>query len=113
VLYGGVVPPWSDAELDELIEEVIVDAYNDSEQLGSFDCVFAESGLPVAAVALDMPCTLVEVMFDGDERRGLIGVIELNGRRHQMNLLDVTIPDVANEAARLLAAFRKWWVPPG
>ena len=26
---------WSDAELDEVIEEVIVDAYDDSEQLTS------------------------------------------------------------------------------
>ena len=59
-----------------------------------------------------MPCTLVEVIFDGDERRGLVGVIELIGRRHRMSLLDVTIPDASSEPARLLAAFRKWWVPP-
>jgi hypothetical protein len=112
-VYGGRMLRWSDAELDGLIEEVIVDAYNDSEQLGSFECVFAECDFPVDAEALGMRCSLVEVVFDGDERRGLVGVIELDGRRHRLGLLDVTITDVSSEAARLLAAFRKWWVPPG
>lgn len=111
-VYGGHVPLWSDAELDELIEEVIIDAYND-EQLGSFECVIADSDLPVAAEALGMECTLVEVVVDDDERRGLVGVIDLDGRRHRLSLLDVTITDVASEAAQLLAAFRRWWVPPG
>jgi hypothetical protein len=112
-IYGGRVPLWSDAELDELIEEVIVDAYNDSEQLSSFECVFAETDLPVAAEALGMPCTLVEVVSDGDERRGLVGVVDLDNRRHRIGLVDVTITDTASEAARLMAAFRRWWVPSG
>jgi hypothetical protein len=112
-VYGGRVPPWPDAELDELIEEVTVDAYNDSEQLGSFECVFAGADLPVAAETLGMPCTLIEVVFDGDERRGLIGVVDLDGRQHRISLLDVTILDTTSEAARLTAAFRRWWVPSG
>lgn len=62
---------WPEGELDELIEEVLVDAYGDSEQLGAFECVFADAGLPVAAVAVGMACSLDEVEFDGDERRGL------------------------------------------
>ena len=49
---------WPDGELDELVEDVLVDAYGDSEQLGAFECVFAEAGLPVAAVAVGMACTL-------------------------------------------------------
>jgi hypothetical protein len=112
-VYGGRVPPWSDTELDELIEEVIVDAYNDSEQLSSFECVFAETDPPVAAEALGMPCMLVEVVSDGDERRGLVGIVDLDNRRHRIGLLDVTITDTASEAARLMAAFRRWWVPSG
>ena len=107
------MPQWSDAELDELIEAVIVDAYNDSEHLGSFECVFAETDLPVVAEALGMPCTLIDVLFDGDERRGLVGVIDLDGRQHRIGLLDVVVSDTASEAARLMAAFRRWWVPSG
>ena len=37
---------WSDAELDEVIEEAIVDAYNDSEKPTSFECAFQEAEFP-------------------------------------------------------------------
>ena len=104
---------WSDADLDGLIEEVLVDAYGDSERLSSFECAFDEAGLPVAAAALEMACSLVAVRFDGDERRGLEGEIVLDGALHRMSLLDVVFTDDGHDAARLLAAFRRWWVPPG
>lgn len=82
-----------------------------SEQLGSFECVFAEVGLPVAAEAVGMACALDRVEFDGDERRGLVAVVTLDGRRQRLSLLDVVITDESYDAARLLAAFRRWWVP--
>ena len=45
-----IVPgTWADGELDALLEDVLIDAYGDGEQLGSFECVFADAGLPVAA----------------------------------------------------------------
>lgn len=103
---------WSVGELDELIEEVLVDAYGDSEQLGAFECVFVEAGLPAAATAIGMACSLDEVEFDGDERRGLVAVITLDGRRQRLSLVDIEITDESHEAARLLAAFRRWWIPP-
>jgi hypothetical protein len=33
---------WSDAELDDRIEEIIVNAYGDDEQFSSFACVLDE-----------------------------------------------------------------------
>lgn len=112
-VYGGAVPgTWPDSELDELLEDVLVDAYGDSEQLSAFECAFAEVGLPVSAEALGMECSLDEVEFDGDERRGLVAVITLADRRQRLSLLDIVIADESHDAARLLAAFRRWWVPP-
>lgn len=102
---------WPDGELDELLEDVLVDAYGDSEQLGAFECVFADAGLPVAAEVVGMACTLDGVEFDGDERRGPVAVVTFDGRRQRLSLLDVVITDESHEAARLLAAFRRWWVP--
>jgi hypothetical protein len=102
---------WPDFDLDELLEDVLVDAYGEGEQLGAFECVFAEAGLPVAAEVVGMACSLDRVVFDGDERRGLIAVVTLDGRRQRLSLLDVVITDDSHEAARLLAAFRRWWVP--
>ena len=82
-------------------------------QLSSFECAFDEAGLPVVAETLGTVCSLVAVRFDGDERRGLEGEIVLDGARHRVNLLDVVVTDDGHDAARLLAAFRRWWVPPG
>jgi hypothetical protein len=102
---------WSSRELDALVDDVLVDAYGDAEQLGSFECVFGESGLPVAAEVLGMPCTLLAVEFDGDERTGLVAVVVLDGQRRRVGLLDIVITEDSHAAARLLAAFRRWWVP--
>ena len=95
---------WSDADLDGLLEEILVDAYGDSERSSSFERAFDEAGLPVAAKALGMASSLVAVRFDGDERRGLQGEIVLDGARHRMNLFDVKVTDGKHDAARLLAA---------
>ena len=97
--------------MDALIEEVLVDAYGDGEQLSAFECVFAEAGLPVSALVVGMACSLDQIEFEGDERRGLVGVVTLDGRRERVSLVDVSITEKSNEAARLLAAFRRWWVP--
>lgn len=102
---------WPDHELDALIEEILVDAYGESEQLGSFECAFSEADLPVAAETLGIACTLVEVMFPGDERYGLRAKLRLDGRMVETGLLDVTITNDGSEAAQVLAAFRRWWVP--
>src|SRR5438067_8411461 len=104
---------WSEAELDRLIEDVLVDAYGDSEQLGAFECAFAESGLPAAAEVIGLPCSLDSVEFNGDERRGLIAHVTIDGRRQRVGLVDVRVTDRDHEAARSMAAFERWWVPAG
>ena len=112
--YVGVVnSAWSAAELDELIEEVLVDAYGDSEQLGAFECAFAESGLPVAAEVIGLTGSLDAVEFSGDARRGLVAEVTIAGRRRRIGLVEVRVTNPSHEAARLLAAFARWWVPAG
>ena len=58
VYVGVVTSEWSDAELDLLVDDVLVDAYGDSEQLTAFECAFAETGLPVAAEVIGRACSL-------------------------------------------------------
>ncbi len=45
--------------------------------------------------------------FDGDERRGLVAVIERSGTTDKVSLLDVE-PEAAHDAALLLAAYKRW-----
>jgi hypothetical protein len=58
-----------------------------------------------------MPVTMIGVWFDGDERHGLEADLLIDGRKHRVRLIDVTINDDASEAAKLMAAFRRWWLP--
>jgi hypothetical protein len=58
--------------IDRLLEEILVDAYGDSEQLTSFEVAFDESArLPFAARVVGANLEVVKVEFEGDERRGL------------------------------------------
>jgi hypothetical protein len=113
VYVGAVTSPWSEAELDLLIEDVLVDAYGDSEQLGAFECAFTETGLPVAAEVIGRACTLESVECMGDERRGLVASVVIDGSSREIGLVEVEVADQGHDAARLLAALKRWWVPAG
>jgi hypothetical protein len=108
-----VTSGWPNAELDRLIEDVLVDAYGDSEQLDAFECAFAESGLPVDAEVIGLACSLDSVRYDGNERRGLVASVTIDGQRRRVGLVEVRVTDQDHEAARLMAAFERWWVPGG
>ncbi len=113
VYVGVVTSEWSEAELDLLVDDVLVDAYGDSEQLTAFECAFAETGLPVAATVIGRACTLRSVEFTGDERRGLVAKVTIDGSSRQIGLVEVEVADQGHDAARLVAAFKRWWVPAG
>lgn len=58
--------------IDELIEEIIVDAYGDYEQLSSFCQVFEDDArFPFRGRVVGVEVEVAAVAFDGDERRGL------------------------------------------
>lgn len=62
---------WSGAELENRIEEIIVDAYGDYEQLSAFACALDELlDAPAGATAMGQPVELTAVK-DGDPRLGL------------------------------------------
>ena len=44
----SVTSEWSDTDLDDLIEEILVDAFGGDEQLGAFECVFSEAEFPLS-----------------------------------------------------------------
>jgi hypothetical protein len=90
-----------------------VDAYGASGQLGAFECAFSESGLPVGAEVIGLPCSLDSVDLNGDPRRGLVANVTIDGRRQRVGLVEVLVTDQDHEAARLMAAFERWWVPAG
>jgi hypothetical protein len=98
---------WDNQEINDLIDEVIVDAYGDDEQLSSFERAFEElDGLPDAMVIGEV-VEVLHIWYDGDERRGLIARCRRNGQEYPLSLLDLAFPG-DSEAARLVAAYRRW-----
>lgn len=58
--------------LDELIEEITVDAYGDDEKLWAFRQAFEDDvTLPADGFVIGEPVSVFEIDYDGNERRGL------------------------------------------
>ena len=71
----------SKEELNDLVDDITVDAYNDDEQLWAFRQVIEdEVTMPTDAFVLGEPVTLIEIDYDGNERRGLTGEAPPRGR---------------------------------
>ena len=58
--------------VEELLEEALVDAYGDDEQLWALRQAFEDDlKLPADAFVIGEPVSIVEFDYDGNERRGL------------------------------------------
>ena len=95
----------------ERIEEIIVDAYGEDEQLSAFRQVFEDDArfpIPGRVVGAGVDVTAVE--YDGDERRGLVAVCRRGGEHYTVSLLDVQpVGPFTAETRLLLDAYRRWW----
>jgi len=96
-------------DIDAVLEEVLVDAYGDDEQLWAFRQVFEdEATFPFPARVVGSPVEVVAVDYHGDERRGLVAVCRRGGELHTVSLLDVAPGEMAARTAALLSAYRRW-----
>ena len=95
--------------LDELIEEITVDAYGDDEQMWAFRQAFEdEVSLPADGFVIGEPVAVVEIDYDGNERRGLTAKCRrVDGSEHLVGAADVVFPEKSS-GARYVAAYRKW-----
>lgn len=96
-------------ELDRLIEEIIVDAYGDDEQLWAFRQAFEDNVvLPAEAFVVGEPVTVMMIDYDGNKRRGLTARCRREaGSEQVIAACDLIFPE-SSAAARYLAAYRKW-----
>ena len=96
--------------IDELISEIVVDAYGEDEQLWSFRQAFEDDArFPFRGRVVGAEVDVTEVDFDGDERRGLIARCRRAGAVHQVALLEVT-PEgpLPLRTRQLVDAYRRW-----
>ena len=97
------------AELEELIEEITVDAYGDDEMLWAFRQAFEDNvDLPSDGFVIGEPVSVIGFDYDGNERRGLTALCRReDGSEHAVAAADIVLPKRSN-GARYVAAYRKW-----
>lgn len=96
-----------DLDIDELIEQITVDAY-DGEGYWSFRQAFEDHiDFPVSCSMVGTEVSITEIDFD-DERRGLTAAVQRDGLTSTVSLLDLDIPAHHIRLTRLIHAYRRW-----
>ena len=97
----------TEAELDELIEEATVDAYNEEEQLTGFECMLEEHlMLPFDTEVLGVPVTVVSVELTDSNR--IVAVCRRGQHTQRLPIEELPLPDPPPEGADWIAAYRRW-----
>ncbi|MDG4807182.1 calcium-binding protein [Micromonospora sp. WMMD1120] len=96
----------SQAELDALVDEATVDAYNDDEQLtGLYTLIEEHLAVPFTTRVLGVEVTVRRV----DLRHGaVVAVCHRDGIRQAISLLDLPLPEPAPSGAQWIEAYRHW-----
>ncbi|MGH9179963.1 MAG: calcium-binding protein [Acidimicrobiales bacterium] len=96
-------------DIDAVVEEIVVDAYGEDEQLWAFHQFFeGEATFPFPAEVVGSPVEVVGVDYEGDERRGLVARCRRNGQGYTVALIDVAPGRLTERTAALIAAYRRW-----
>lgn len=104
--YAAVVSQLSRAELDELVAEAVVDAYNDDEQLtGLYTMIEDNLAMPFDTTVLGVEVTVRKVDLRAD---GIVAICHRGRDRQAIEVLDLPLPDPAPEGAQWIAAYRYW-----
>ncbi|MGA2259912.1 MAG: calcium-binding protein [Acidobacteriota bacterium] len=99
--------PPSNAKLDQMIEEAIVDANGESEQTTGFYTMLDDNlAVPFHTVMLDVEVTVERVDMTDDEQ--IVAVCARGKSRQRVPILDLPLPDPPPEGAEWIDAFR-WW----
>lgn len=95
--------------LDKMIDEILVDAYGDDEQLWAFRQAFEDDvELPADGFVIGEPVSVIAVDYDGNARRGLTAKCRReDGSVHVVAVSDVVLPRTS-QGAWHIAAYRKW-----
>ena len=97
----------SKARLDELVEEAIVDCYNESEQVtGLYTMIEDHLAVPFETTVLGVPVTVVRVQLT--LRDEIVAVCRRAGTRQTVPLLDLPLPSPPPVGSEWILAYRHW-----
>ncbi|GAA4221103.1 hypothetical protein FHR32_005379 [Streptosporangium album] len=97
----------SKAELDALVEEATVDAYDEDEQLAGFHVMIADNlALPFQTTVLGAEVTVKEIdLFCGS---GIVAICARGSHRQAIGILDLPLPTPRPEGSEWIDAYRHW-----
>ena len=104
---GTNVPSLSRAKLTQLIEEAVLDAYTEEEQVGGFLTMIEEHlALPfsVKILGVDADVEKVDMTLDGQ----IVGICHRGKTRQKIPILDLPLPTPTPAGAEWIAAYRHW-----
>src|SRR5438128_5310073 len=106
--------PLSKTRRDRLVEEAIVDCYNESEQVvGLYTMIENNLALPFETMVLGVPVAVERV--DLTRREEIVAVCRRAGVRQTVPILDLPLPSRRPAGAEWIDAYRHWvgrQVPP-
>jgi hypothetical protein len=103
----GPSKPPSDAKLDEMIDEAIVDAYGESEQtIGFYTMLEDNLATPFRTEMLGGEVTVERLDLTDDEQ--IVASCVRGKSRQSVPILDLPLPSPPPEGAEWIRAFRRW-----
>jgi hypothetical protein len=96
----------SGAELDALVEQATVDAYDDYEQRSGFHVMLEEHlAVPFETDVLGVEVTVKKVDLRDS---GLVAICVRGKHRQAIGILDLPLPTPRPEGAEWIDAYRRW-----
>ena len=96
----------SEKELDALVEEATVDAYNEEEQLSGFAVMIEDNlEIPFETTVLGVMVTVNGVP---QTESGIVADCVRNGQHQAISVLDLPLPEPPPKGAEWIAAYRHW-----
>ena len=100
-------PRVSNAKLDAMIEDAVVDAYDDAEQImGLVTMIDEHLDLPFGVTVLGVAATVEEI---GQNDAGeVVAVCHRGKKRQQISLVDLELPSPPPTGWEWTEAYRQW-----
>jgi hypothetical protein len=104
---SGNLPRLSKQRLEELAEEAIVDAYNESEQASGFFTMMEDNlKLPFQTEVLGVSVTVEKVDMTDDDQ--IVAVCARSGKKQEVPILSLPLPSPPPDGWEWIAAYRYW-----
>jgi hypothetical protein len=97
----------SKAELDELVEQATVDAYDEHEQLSGFHVMLEEHlAVPFTTTVLGVEVTVKKIdMLPGS---GIVAICTRGPHRQPIGILHLPLPTPRPDGSEWVDAYRHW-----